>query len=95
MLAADNGEQSLQLLDKKPDIDMLLMDVMMPIMDGYQAMRTLRKQARFQKLPIIALTAKAMRLDREKCMEAGANDYLTKPVDMDKLLSLLRVWLLT
>ena len=87
------GKEGLELLDKHPDIALVLMDVMMPEMDGYEAMREIRKQPRFRQLPIIALTAKAMKGDKAKCIEAGANDYLTKPVDTDKLLSLMRVWL--
>ena len=93
VLAADDGEKSLQLLDKRPDIDLVLMDVIMPVMDGYQAMREIRKQARFETLPIIALTVKAMQLDREECLAAGASEYMAKPVDVDKLLALMRVWL--
>jgi CheY-like chemotaxis protein len=69
------------------------MDIMMPEMDGYEAMSEIRKQNRFSKLPIIALTAKAMKNDREKCIEAGANDYISKPIEVDKLISMMRVWL--
>ena len=69
------------------------MDIMMPEMDGYETMREIRKMNKFKKLPIVALTAKAMKGDREKCIDAGASDYISKPVDVDQLLSLLRVWL--
>lgn len=87
-----NGREALNKLDEKPHLDLVLMDIMMPEMDGYEAMAAIRKQKRFAKLPIIALTAKAMKNDREKCMEAGASDYISKPLDIDKLLSLIRVW---
>ena len=88
-----NGKEGLEHLDKNADVNLILMDIMMPQMDGYEAMREIRKQERFRKLPIIALTAKAMKGDRAKCIEAGANDYLAKPLDTEKLLSMLRVWL--
>jgi CheY-like chemotaxis protein/nitrogen-specific signal transduction histidine kinase len=90
---ANNGLESLEALDRHPDVDIVLMDIMMPEMDGYEAMTRIRAQDRFRKLPILALTAKAMRDDRAKCIEAGANDYITKPVDTEKLQSLMRVWL--
>ena len=76
-----------------PDIDIVLVDIMMPVMDGYETMKRIRAQEKYWKLPILALTAKAMKGDREKCIEAGANDYLAKPIDIDKVLSMLRVWL--
>lgn len=90
---AESGQQALELLAKEPEVDIVLMDVMMPEMDGFECMRRIRAQAKFKKLPILAVTAKAMKGDREKCLEAGANDYITKPVDIDQLRSLLRVWL--
>jgi len=90
---AENGKEALELLDQHPNIDLVLMDIMMPEMDGYKAMRHIRQQPKFSKLPLIALTAKAMKGDRQRCLDAGANDYLSKPLDIDKLLSLLRVWL--
>lgn len=93
VLVGKNGKEALECLDKNPDVDLVFMDIMMPEMDGYVATGEIRKQERFKKLPIIALTAKAMKGDRAKCIEAGSNDYLAKPVDPDKLLSMLRVWL--
>ncbi|NJO14479.1 MAG: response regulator [Thioploca sp.] len=90
---AQNGKEALTVLEEQPDVDIILMDIMMPEMDGYEAIQKIRAQPRFRKLPIIALTAKAMKGDRAKCIEAGANDYLSKPVDTDKLISLMRVWL--
>ncbi len=90
---ANNGLESLEALDRHPDVDIVLMDIMMPEMDGYEAMKRIREQDRFRKLPILALTAKAMRDDRAKCIEAGANDYISKPVNIEKLQSLMRVWL--
>ena len=90
---ARNGREALDHLRERPGVDLVLMDIMMPVMDGLEATRELRKQPQFAKLPIIALTAKAMIDDREKCLEAGANDYIAKPLDVDKLLSLARVWI--
>ena len=93
VLSAENGKDAISMLKKTPDIEIVLMDVMMPEMDGYETMRAIRKITRFKNLPIISLTAKAMKGDREKCIEAGASDYITKPVNTEQLLSLLRVWL--
>ena len=90
---AENGQKALTYLDQNPNVDAVLMDIMMPEMDGYETTRRIRAQQRFATLPVIALTAKAMRGDREKCIESGASDYVTKPVDTKQLLSLLRVWL--
>ncbi|MCD9122031.1 response regulator [Cupriavidus sp. UGS-1] len=90
---ARNGRQALEILDGRDDIDLVLMDIMMPEMDGLTAMRHIRQDGRHARLPIIALTAKAMSSDREACLLAGANDYIAKPIDIDKLLSLCRVWL--
>ncbi|MBC8414630.1 response regulator [bacterium] len=91
-IAAKNGQEALDCLNENPSTDIVLMDLMMPVMDGYTAIREIRKQPRFKKLPVIAVTAKAMRGDRAECIEAGADDYLPKPIDVDKLLSLVRVW---
>ena len=90
---AHHGKQALHILEQHPDMDIILMDIMMPEMDGYEAIKQIRLQKYFKNLPIIALTAKAMKDDRNKCIEAGASDYLTKPIDTEKLLSLMRVWL--
>ena len=88
-----NGREALEQLELHDDIDLVLMDVMMPEMDGYEATRLIRQQARWRKLPIIAVTAKAMKDDQQRCLQAGANDYLAKPIDLDRLFSLIRVWL--
>jgi CheY-like chemotaxis protein len=93
VIIANNGQEAMDMLDKHSDIAVVLMDIMMPKVDGYEAMQKIRAQPRFSKLPIIALTAKAMKGDKAKCIKEGANDYLAKPIDTDKLLSLLRVWL--
>ncbi|KRG63215.1 hypothetical protein ABB26_13145 [Stenotrophomonas humi] len=90
---AQDGYKALQQLQENPGIELVLMDIMMPGMDGYETTREIRKRAEWSNLPIIAVTAKAMHGDRDKCLDAGANDYLTKPVDLDKLLSMMRVWL--
>jgi CheY-like chemotaxis protein len=93
VLYAENGKDGIEMLQNTPQVDVVLMDVMMPEMDGYETMQAIRKLRKFKSLPIIALTAKAMKGDREKCIEAGASDYIAKPVDTEQLLSLLRVWL--
>ena len=94
VIVGKNGKEAIEKLHKHADeIDLVLMDIMMPEMNGYEAMEQIRKEKRFEKLPIIALTAKAMKGDREKCLAAGANEYLSKPVEKDKLISMLRVWL--
>jgi len=90
---ARNGREALEVLERGEGVDIVLMDIMMPEMDGYEAMRAIRKMPEHAKLPIIALTAKAMRDDQERCIQAGANDYVAKPIDVEKLLSLLRVWM--
>jgi CheY-like chemotaxis protein len=90
---ANDGEEALEKLNEIPDVDIVLMDIMMPKMDGYEATRNIRKQGKWARLPVIALTAKAMKDDREKCIEAGANDYITKPVDIDRLIALMQLWL--
>jgi hypothetical protein len=93
VVPAENGRDGIEILKSRPGIDVVLMDVMMPEMDGYDATRAIRALPEFQQLPIIALTAKAMKGDRDLCIDAGASDYITKPVDVDQMISLLRVWL--
>lgn len=90
---AENGREAIELLEQHRDFDLILMDMMMPEMNGYEAMRRIRDMKEFEKLPMIALTAKAMKDDRVKCIEAGASDYMSKPIQTDQLLSLMRVWL--
>jgi CheY-like chemotaxis protein len=93
VLSATTGRQAIDLIEGTPDLGVVLMDIMMPDMDGYETMREIRRTAKFRNLPILALTAKAMKGDREKCLQAGASDYIAKPVKTNQLLSLLRVWL--
>jgi CheY-like chemotaxis protein len=92
-LSAETGRSAIDLLEATPDIDIVLMDIMMPEMDGYDTIRAIRERSAYQALPIIAVTAKAMKGDREKCFEAGATDYISKPVDPEQLIAMLRVWL--
>jgi len=93
VLNAENGKDGIEVLKNTPDIDVVLMDIMMPELDGYDTIRIIRGLEEFGSLPIIAVTAKAMKGDREKCIEAGASDYISKPVNIEQLLSLLRVGL--
>jgi CheY-like chemotaxis protein len=93
VLTAGTGREAVDLLESTPDLEMVLMDIMMPEMDGYETMQVIRQNPAFRRLPIIALTAKAMKGDREKCLEAGASEYLAKPVNTEQLLSALRMWL--
>ena len=93
VVSATNGRNAIDLIQNTPDVSIVLMDIMMPEMDGYETMREIRKAPEFRTLPILALTAKAMKGDREKCLNAGASDYIAKPVNTDQLLSLMRVWL--
>ena len=93
VLTASNGNEAVSILESRPDLAIVLMDIMMPGMDGYETMRVIRRAPSHRRLPIVALTAKAMKGDREKCLEAGASDYLAKPVNTDQLLSALRMWL--
>jgi CheY-like chemotaxis protein len=93
VIFAENGLEGIEKLKANPDVDVMLVDIMMPEMDGYETMREIRKMARYRDLPLVAVTAKAMKGDREKCLEAGATDYVSKPVDIDQLLAVLRVQL--
>jgi len=93
VLSAENGKDAIETLVRRPDIDVVLMDIMLPTMDGYATIRAIREIQEFQDLPIIAVTAKAMKGDREKCIAAGASDYVSKPVDVEQLRSVLRLWL--
>ena len=93
VISANNGRSAIELIHSTPDLSLVLMDIMMPDMDGYETMQEIRQTPTFRTLPILALTAKAMKGDREKCLEAGASDYISKPVNTDQLLSLMRVWL--
>ncbi|WP_238555302.1 response regulator [Chryseobacterium sp. P1-3] len=93
VIVAMDGKHALEQIQQNPDVDVILMDMMMPEMDGYETIKEIRKMPQFKRLPIIAITAKSMIGEREKCITAGASDYISKPVDIDQLLSLLRVWL--
>jgi CheY-like chemotaxis protein len=93
VLTASTGREAIAMLEATPNLAVTLMDIMMPGMDGHETIRAIRRNQAFRRLPIIALTAKAMKGDREKCLEAGASDYLAKPVNTDQLLSALRLWL--
>jgi CheY-like chemotaxis protein len=93
VLSASTGREAISLLEKTPDVAIALMDIMMPGMDGYETIHVIRQNLTFRRLPIIALTAKAMKGDREKCLDAGASEYLAKPVNTEQLLSALRMWL--
>ena len=93
VISAIDGKEAFKQLNDNPSTDIVLMDMMMPEMDGYESIREIRSMPQFRKLPIIAVTAKAMMGDRAKCIDAGASDYITKPIDADQLFSLLRVWL--
>jgi len=93
VIIANRGIQGLRILDANPEIDLVLMDIMMPEMDGYETIKRIREQDKYQNLPVLAVTAKAMKGDAEKCIAAGASDYLSKPVDVNRLFSMLRVWL--
>jgi CheY-like chemotaxis protein len=93
IVSADNGREAINILQRDPEVDIVLMDIMMPEMDGMETIREIRKISELKNLPIVAVTAKAMKGDREKCIEAGAWDYLSKPVDIDQMMTVLRAWL--
>jgi hypothetical protein len=93
VLTATTGNEAISIIQSRPEVAIVLMDIMMPGMDGYETMQVIRADPAFRRLPIIALTAKAMKGDREKCLDAGASDYLAKPVNTEQLLSALRMWL--
>jgi len=93
VLTAGTGREAIATLESTPEVAIVLMDIMMPEMDGYETMQVIRQNTTLRRLPIVALTAKAMKGDREKCLEAGASDYLAKPVNTEQLLSVLRMWL--
>jgi CheY-like chemotaxis protein len=93
VLFAENGEEGLTVLERHPEVDLVLMDVMMPGMDGYECMGAVRANPATAEIPIVALTAKAMKEDRERCLASGASDYIAKPVEIEALLSLMRLWL--
>ena len=93
VLSATTGQEAIDSIEREEDLSVVLMDIMMPEMDGYETMQRIRRNGRFHRLPIIALTAKAMKGDREKCLQAGASDYIAKPVNTNQLLSLVRLWL--
>jgi CheY-like chemotaxis protein len=92
-VSAENGKDGIQILLDQRDVDIVLMDIMLPTMDGYTTIRAIREIAEFKQLPIVAVTAKAMKGDREKCLAAGASDYICKPVEAEQLRSILRLWL--
>ena len=93
VVTAGTGREAIHMIENTPDLAIVLMDIMMPEMDGYETMQVIRQNPALRRLPIIALTAKAMKGDREKCLEAGASEYLAKPVNTEQLLSALRMWL--
>ncbi len=93
VMFAENGIEGIAALQDNPDIDLVLMDIMMPDMDGFAAIKEIRQIPKFENIPIIALTAKAMKYDRDQCIEAGASDYISKPVNLKQLISIMRVWL--